>query len=327
MHNKVSIIVPVYNAEKYIKQCLESIISQTYENIEIIVVNDGSKDNSLNILKEYVKKSNKMKLVDKKNGGVSSARNAGLKEATGEYITFVDSDDWLEKNAIEIMLRNIKDFDIIQSSYYINADIKFNQKENNTDDINKIKRDILMKNYITDSNTGALRCVWGKLIKREAIKNIKFEESIYLLEDGLFLYECMDNIKKIKFIKENLYHYRKLNDSACNRFNEDQLSQYDNIAKKLKKLLKEDEEYIYNKVMFECLMTYISRVIKYRKFSRKEMIKKIKNICSEEKYQNVITNINKDILNTKEKVTLFFIRNNMFYSLFLICRIKDIIKR
>ena len=94
---KVSVIVPVYNVEKYLKQCLDSIVNQTYKNLEIIIVNDGTKDNSMKIVEEYLQ-DKRIKVINKENGGLSSARNRGIEEATGEYISFVDSDDYIDLN-------------------------------------------------------------------------------------------------------------------------------------------------------------------------------------------------------------------------------------
>lgn len=101
MNSKVSVIVPVYNSSAYLKRCVDAILSQTYKNLEIIFVNDGSKDNSLDILREYERKDTRIRVFDKENGGSSSARNVGLREATGEYICFCDSDDYYEKDIIE----------------------------------------------------------------------------------------------------------------------------------------------------------------------------------------------------------------------------------
>ena len=101
MQPKVSVIIPVYNVEKYLRQCLDSVVNQTLKDIEIICIDDGSTDNSLNILKEYAQKDNRIKIISKKNGGLSSARNAGLKFATGEFVGFVDSDDYIERETYE----------------------------------------------------------------------------------------------------------------------------------------------------------------------------------------------------------------------------------
>ena len=101
MTDKISVIIPVYNAEKYISDCLESVVRQTYKNLEILLVDDGSKDGSAGICQEWCKKDARIRLLQKENGGVSSARNLGLQEASGEYVTFVDEDDWIGERMLE----------------------------------------------------------------------------------------------------------------------------------------------------------------------------------------------------------------------------------
>src|SRR5699024_1141358 len=119
---KVSIIVPIYNSENYLKYCLETIVNQTYNNLEILLINDGSLDNSLDICKEFEQKDNRIKLFNIPNSGVSVARNIGIDNATGEFITFVDSDDWMELNAIEFGVDKAKktNADVIIWSYFKN---------------------------------------------------------------------------------------------------------------------------------------------------------------------------------------------------------------
>ncbi|MBS5190333.1 MAG: glycosyltransferase family 2 protein [Lachnospiraceae bacterium] len=112
----VSIIIPIYKTEKYLRRCIESVLEQTYKKIEVILVNDGSPDNSLNICEEYEKKDSRVHIVNKKNGGLSSARNAGILVATGDYITFLDSDDYLKLDAIESL------FQVLEKT---NADISY----------------------------------------------------------------------------------------------------------------------------------------------------------------------------------------------------------
>ena len=112
MEELISVIVPIYNAEKYLKRCIESIISQTYKNMEIILINDGSKDNSKKICNEFLKKDCRIKLINKENEGVSAARNYGINAAIGKYISFVDADDWLEKNLLLEMYNKLKEKDI-----------------------------------------------------------------------------------------------------------------------------------------------------------------------------------------------------------------------
>ena len=121
---KTSIIIPIYNSEKYLHKLLESVINQTYKDIEIILVNDGSTDNSLNICEEFRSRDNRIKICNKANGGVSSARNEGIETATGEYITFIDADDYIDKNYIEMLVNNIEDGYLIK--IFNNKKLDFN---------------------------------------------------------------------------------------------------------------------------------------------------------------------------------------------------------
>ena len=119
MKEKVSIIIPVYNSERTLERCLDSVINQTYKNIEILIVNDGSKDKSLEIMKEYQKKDNRIMVINQENKGLSGARNAGLDKATGEYVTFIDSDDYIKANLIKdtIEIFNRYNCDVVRNNY------------------------------------------------------------------------------------------------------------------------------------------------------------------------------------------------------------------
>lgn len=160
MNDLVSIIVPVYNVENYIFKCLSSIINQSYKNLEILIVDDGSEDNSINIAKELI--DGRCVILKKENGGLSSARNYGLKRATGSYIMFVDSDDWLEKNAIELLLTNIKknNADIVQGEA-----IYFYENHKKIDELayGLIENDKLIEYF---RQTQIKTYVWNKLYKK-----------------------------------------------------------------------------------------------------------------------------------------------------------------
>ncbi|MCK2016877.1 glycosyltransferase [Peribacillus frigoritolerans] len=216
----ISIIVPVYNAEKYISKCVESIIVQTYRQLEIILVNDGSSDSSPQICDLLAKKDNRIKVIHKRNGGVSSARNEGLKIAQGEYIGFVDSDDWIEEDFFNILYNSIvKD----------NADISICGYLNETSKGEIISPSTTVKESIIFNNVEAIRAMfegsifmghlWNKLYRADFIKKNSFEKDIHMFEDLLFNVQAMINVTKIVFVPSFGYHYVRHIDSACTVIN------------------------------------------------------------------------------------------------------------
>ncbi len=212
---KISVIIPVYNAERYLEQCLDSVINQTFKDIEIICINDGSTDGSLKILQKYAANDNKLIIIDKENRGVSAARNDGLERATGEYIMFLDADDFLEKNAFTKLLPVISEQapDIACSgvNFYYSG-----KKEEMRWHSEKIWALADGKNY--DENISYAQIyVWDKIFKHQFLKdnNIKFVENLVTAEDGLFAKICFFKNPKVSFLKEYLYNYRKDNKNSA----------------------------------------------------------------------------------------------------------------
>lgn len=218
---KISVIIPVYNAEKYLKECLDSVLNQSLKELEIICVNDGSTDNSLNILKQYSEKDNRVTVIDKKNGGVSSARNAGIEIAKGEYIAFVDSDDYLELNAYELAYSDAKSNNID----ILNFGWRGFPNESNWD---KWRSSPKEKMFINDSINAWFYCkiganvnIWNKLYKRSFLieSGIRFSTKLKYSEDLYFNFLLFPKAKIIKFIPEKFYHYRRNNnESAMSNF-------------------------------------------------------------------------------------------------------------
>ncbi len=219
---KVSVIIPVYNVEKYLRQCLNSVVNQTLEDIEIIVINDGSTDNTLKIVQEYATKYKNIKIIDKQNEGCYKARNIGLETAMGEYIAFLDSDDYIESNIYEKLYLKAKetDADIVSSNYYILQDTKLKvvdfsssaallEKSNN--------KVIGAKNIILDA------IIWNRIFKKQMLieKQIKFHSDIYMADDAFFHIITMLNAEKIVYISDILYTYRiSRKDSITSSYNE-----------------------------------------------------------------------------------------------------------
>ena len=209
---KVSVIVPIYNVEKYLEKCINSLLSQTLEDIQIILVNDGSKDNSGNIAKEY-EKNNKDRViyVEKENGGLSDARNYGIKYATGDFIAFLDSDDYIEKNAYEEMYNKA----IEENADYVECDFIWEFP-------NKIRVD---KQYPYKNKKEMLSFVrvvaWNKLIKRQLItdNNLEFPKGLRY-EDVEFTYKLIPFVNKFVYVDKPFIHYVQREGSIANVQNE-----------------------------------------------------------------------------------------------------------
>lgn len=223
----ISVVVIVYNTGQYLKDCLNSIINQSYKNLEIIIVNDGSKDNSSSIIWDYVKNDKRIKFVDRKeNKGTLYTRKEGYDHSSGKYITFVDSDDMLESNMIEKMYSEIinNDCDIVKCSYSTYEKDKV-VKTNPT-----LPRNIFYKNnfepYFYDLlySTIDLNVMWGMLIKREMLKDIsKVDLSLIYGEDLSSNLYMFNNIEKMLIIEDKLYIYRKNNNSITYTYDKEKL--------------------------------------------------------------------------------------------------------
>lgn len=241
----VSIIVPIYNAAKYLPECIESLINQEYRDIEILLVDDGSTDASPAICCEYEKIDHRIRYIRKENGGVSSARNEGIRHAKGMYLTFVDSDDYLDRNIIGIAveLMNESNADMIGwNALIVNNDEKRKAKDIRfcQDDFADIQA-ALISNYTSECYCGDyIRAVWGKLLKSSVIheNNISFSEELYIGEDAVFLVEYMQHIQSAVLINEFGYYYRILQNSAVRRYKSDLYDQSIMQIRMLEKLAK-----------------------------------------------------------------------------------------
>lgn len=211
----LSIIVPFFNVESYIRQCLVSLTSNCHKNIEIIVVNDGSTDDSYNQIADIISKDNRIIYIEKQNGGLSSARNVGLKSCSGQYIAFVDSDDWVDKDYFEKILNNIStNTDIIVFGYYHNI------VERNTEErilLNQVKSDdVSIILPIIDKDGYAFNLAWNKVYRREVIEKHCFQLMPYI-EDLVFNCEVFLNAQKVTITNDLYYHYRTREQSLSHR--------------------------------------------------------------------------------------------------------------
>ncbi len=222
----ISIIVPVYNVEKYLERCIESILEQTFKNFELVLINDGSTDNSGKICDEYANRDNRIRVIHKKNEGVSVARNIGIETAKGKYIMFVDSDDWLDIDMVEYLYNMINqsnyDISVCRYSLYKNGKVsnRIEKEEhieiyNNNDDI---MREFVSKNKFLFSPV-------NKLYKKSLFieNDIRFSNYIKYSEDALLNYHIFSNINKLIYSNMSKYNYNMHSNSTVTNINEKRL--------------------------------------------------------------------------------------------------------
>lgn len=206
----ISIIVPIYNVEDFLDECIESLINQTYKNIEIILINDGSTDNSAEICNFHAKTDKRIIVIHQKNAGVSNARNKGLVVAKGEYIGFVDSDDWLDHEMYEVMINSLLENKAqlcISTKYYIDNKIMSNAniKSETLNSIESIKK-LLLSNF----TTSLCSCLYN----RNSIDGIYLNESIHFWEDFEYQFRVLCNIQTVATCNKSFYNYRQREGSA-----------------------------------------------------------------------------------------------------------------
>lgn len=218
-NKKLSIMVPVYNVERYIRKCLDSLVNQTYKNLEIILIDDGSPDNSGKICDEYALQDNRIKVIHKQNGGVSSARNSGLTVATGDYVCFVDSDDWVALDAYDKLLKYFEEYnvDAVFLGFYIYRganDIETFSPKN----IGKVNREKALE-QITKRNQGYDAATWNKIVKSNIAKNHSFSTELVVGEDATFWTSCVADCNSVYLDATPYYFYLIHGASAVHKNN------------------------------------------------------------------------------------------------------------
>ncbi|MBQ4529140.1 MAG: glycosyltransferase family 2 protein [Lachnospiraceae bacterium] len=327
----ISVIVPVYNCEEKLNRCVESILNQSYNKLEVILVNDGSTDGSLEICNQYGKTDSRIKVVDKENAGVSAARNTGIEHAQGEYIQFVDSDDYIEKDMCKILVKAMEESaaDMVLSGFchrYLNEDIiKVPEQEIN----GTLNRTEFATSFLGFYQKGFLNMPWNKLYKRELVKE-KFPENLSLGEDLLFNLKYLEKVEKIAIVKEPLYYYIQergnTNLSAKKRENKLEIAEY--ISRETEKFYHDNlhqqggEEIIYSRMVSEVLCDIAESVYE-------EDITKSKFANMVERYYSnrYLKEINENIscLPADLKILNVFFKKKRIRSLWWLCYMRKMI--
>jgi len=314
MDKKVSIIIPIYNTEKYLEECLESVINQTYQNLEIILINDGSKDNSLKICKEFQKKDNRIILIDKENSGVSNTRNVGIYASTGDYITFVDSDDIVEKDAIETMVWYITNYntDVVRTNFALN------------DFIGQIPKKLIGKTekenmnnvlyYFLNAQIPAFMCLF--LIKKEVIldNNLQLNEELVMMEDTLFFVNLVRYIDSIYISDKKTYNYRIHDESSSNSIKrvEKNIKSVIKVNEEINKIISNDLKEITNRTEFRIICDFIIKMYDYNYGDKLNVLKFLEQDIS---FNRMLNNLNYQKLNSYSKIIYDILKNKKIHKM------------
>ena len=324
----ISVIVPIYNSEKYLNKCIDSIIDQTYKNLEIILVDDGSPDNCPTICDDYSKKDSRIIVIHKQNGGVSSARNAGLERATGEFISFVDSDDYIKNDMYENMIayQNKYNADIVKCafSYVISEVIKPRDLTYDSTLYNLL--DPVEKNdfYNMFGQVKLFTELWTYFINSKIAKSIKFDENYAFGEDLLYIVNCFGKAKNVYISTDSFYYYNYIDNSAANSSK--------NVIRNLNNIISVnydicsllDKAYI----SYFCSLNFIAvyRCIEKAYFnnSLKETVNSIDD-CN--KLEFLMNNMEKGSLSFFQKLFFYSLKNKNIFLLNLLFNIKKLLLR
>lgn len=310
MSAKVSIIVPVYNAEKYLRDCLDSIANQTLSDVQVLMIDDGSKDSSASICKEYADKDPRFEYYHKDNGGTATARNVGLKNAKGEYVGFVDSDDFIESNMYEIMYNRANEEDI---------DILFATKPG-LDDYVDLKtgvynRDSIIQNIFPNMiphiiSSGTFRTVdwgnWSRIFKRSIISEnkIRMYEGSRRCEDFAFCVECTLHANSYMVIDEGeLYHYRPNENSKSRSYSKNMWKSIRALMRYMQEMTAHCTEYDFRNAMDYCIFYFASQVVRneMRNSDHKQIERKISEVLDDELCISAVNAVSSEKMNSEYK--------------------------
>jgi glycosyltransferase involved in cell wall biosynthesis len=321
MKDLISIIVPIFNVESYLQRCVYSLINQTYKNLEIILVDDGSSDNCPEICDKFSKLDERIKVIHKRNGGLSDARNVGLKVATGDYIAFVDSDDWVSTYMFESLLTVLKKHksDIVECNVIWTSEENINNKGNSLGEVISFNVIDALKELILD---GILhQTVWNKLYTRAIIGDIVFEVG-KTNEDEYWTYQIFARANNISYVNKELYYYFQRNDSIMG--NSYSIKRLDAIEAKKFRLLYFQERFpvlvsIAKKDLRNTCMYSYQKALKY--LNKEEFIN-AKGKITETVMYTIMNKAEKDILNRREKI--WYLASNIAFD--MVCRIRNILQ-
>lgn len=337
MNPKISVIVPIYNSERNLSRCIESIINQTYKEIELILINDGSRDRSGQICDLYAEKDDRIIVVHKNNSGVSDTRNEGIKLSSGKYLQFVDSDDYLDENMIEILLNVVQhgDPDMVICGYkiidnrtgnYVLTDYLQDEMNFGFERFLAIYADLYLKNYLNSP--------WNKMYKASLIEKEKilFEPKLDLGEDLIFNLEVIKKCDKFSFIYSCPYNYVEYNHETLSaKYRENLYEIIKSLFKQVIELYTDVDNYAaeinkmqqaYTRTLLTNVVLHIADHICLRDYDI--YLKKAKKVRQDEILTQTINNI--ELYSNREKLLALLFQHNMYLFIFIYTKIRIFIK-
>lgn len=330
----VSIIVPVYKVKReYLIKCVNSLRNQTLKEIEIILVDDGSKDESSTLCDNFASKDSRIKVIHQDNKGVSSARNNGIRNASGKFISFVDADDWIDESMCE---------DAYNTAIKLNSDIVYfpNCKEfvNKTAPVYIYETDDFLvfdnkKQQFNPYNMKLLGSVWGKLYSYNLIKDLEFDESLTHGEDVEFNFRAFSKMKVGTYINKYYYHYRYINSSAVRTFRKEMVDIYSKTLVKIQKQI-EDKKCKQTDIEYKAFYTFVGIIYivicsnyifsDSNKQSHIEKMRLLKEVNNLPIFKNGLKNIDLKSLPLTRRMPIIFAKYNILYGVYFVILVRQI---
>ena len=325
----ISIIVPVYNVEKHISECIESLLNQTYQNLEIVLVDDGSTDESGKICDKFAQKDNRIKVYHKPNGGVSSARNYGLEKATGKYISFCDSDDQMTSQMIEKLFNALQEHNVKMAMCgykQINDNGEKDHKKESRLYCIDAENDLF---EIISSPELNLSAVWNKMFEASEIKKLKFDHSISWGEDQIFVFDFLKNNKEFFYVGEMLYVYNYKNSNLSKSLLKNYIEKNIILAKRRSQFLNEiclNETPAKQWNYYSCIKPLFAGAYLEKKFNDKKTIKKHFKKAKEEEIIKVSLKKLKP-KGMEQKLVKYCVKHNNLFVPRVLLGIRNFLKR
>ncbi len=341
----VSVIIPVYNVAKYIDDCVSSVCSQTMKNIEILLVDDGSTDNSAEMCARWTEKDSRVRLIQQPNQGVSVARNRGIEESRGKWIAFIDSDDWIEPEYLETLYKNAvkNNTDVSICGFFFDypdeqvarghypTDMSFNGRK----EVSRIQIQILAKNMCgIDGNSGdRIGAPWCKLFKADFIKSNKltYVPGLRRSQDVVFNLYALEKAEKICYVNIPAYHYRIIEESVCNKFSKQillnvtaYLSEMDRFIQTYHNNDSVFREAFYTKTctsVYKCLFQYFFH--EQYPDSFKAMKKELGEYLAQPVFAQALKSVKFKNLDKTEKIFVFCLKHNMIRTLNMLVKLRQ----